>query len=219
MPTISVIDAILNDYTSPNIQTILFDLNKWSKKKAIEWLNKHGYIHKYHRLTTNQRRFMQHNPVQGAEYYSKRLPDGIVLVFQRYDDGFEPQGGAMFTGVMKQFNQMVSSKPSSLPTPSQIIQQSKPTGSGLTQYIEPQLKLAKKYSIPVDKIILSPLKTKKYRIYLKNGKHFDYGALGMEDYLMHKDDYRRQKFHNRFKNNKGYDNPNSSLFYSVRLLW
>jgi hypothetical protein len=92
MTTISLEEANKRNYTYPNIQTILFDLDKWSKDKAIKWLNKHEYIHKYHRLTKNQRRFMQHNPVENAEYYSKRLPNGIVLVFQY----FPSEGAGIF---------------------------------------------------------------------------------------------------------------------------
>lgn len=89
----------------------------------------------------------------------------------------------------------------------------------LSKYIPVQYKLAKKYKIPVNKIIISPRKQKKYRIYLDNGEYYDYGAIGMDDYLIHKDDERRQRFHNRFKNNVGYNNPKSGLYYSVRLLW
>jgi hypothetical protein len=85
MPSITLKEAIKRNYEPTNVQTILFDLDSWTKPKAIKWLNKHGYIHKYHRLTTNQRRFMQHNPVIGASYYSKRLPNGIVIVFQNID--------------------------------------------------------------------------------------------------------------------------------------
>jgi hypothetical protein len=89
----------------------------------------------------------------------------------------------------------------------------------LSKYIPAQYKLAKKYKIPVNKIIISPRKQKKYRIYLDNGEYYDYGAIGMDDYLIHKDDERRRRFHNRFKNNVGYNNPKSPLFYSVKLLW
>ena len=96
MVSISLEEANKRNYTYPNIQTILFDLDKWSKDKAIKWLNKHEYIHKYHRLTKNQRRFMQHNPVENAEYYSKRLPNGIVLVFQYMPIQRRAEGAGIF---------------------------------------------------------------------------------------------------------------------------
>ena len=71
----------------------------------------------------------------------------------------------------------------------------------------------------VQDIVLSPLKKKKYRVYLREGTHIDYGAVGMSDYLIHKDEKRRERFHQRFKNNKGYNDRNSGLFYSRYLLW
>jgi hypothetical protein len=64
-------------------------------------------------------------------------------------------------------------------------------------------------------IQLSPLSKKKYRVYLSDGSHVDYGSFGMSDYLTHKDEKRRSRFHQRFQNNKGYNNPQSGLYYSA----
>jgi hypothetical protein len=36
--------------------------------------------------------------------------------------------------------------------------------------------------------------------------------------LIHKDERRRERFHQRFKNNKGYNDPTRGLFYSRYLL-
>lgn len=84
MPTISVEEAIKRGYDSPNIQTILFKKNKWDRASSTKWLKEHDYTAKYYRTTKNDIRRMQHNPVEGATYYSKRLPNGIVLVFQNW---------------------------------------------------------------------------------------------------------------------------------------
>lgn len=68
-------------------------------------------------------------------------------------------------------------------------------------------------------IVISPVKTKKYRVILDDGSHIDYGAANMSDFLIHKDEERRIRFHQRFKNNKSYNDPKSGLFYSRFLLW
>ena len=95
MPTISIEEAIRRNYDSPNLQTILFDKNKWTRKTSTEWLKKNGYTAKYHRTTKNQIRRMQNSPVEDANYYSKRLPNGIVLVFQNWNN----EGAGFFDNV------------------------------------------------------------------------------------------------------------------------
>lgn len=87
------------------------------------------------------------------------------------------------------------------------------------EYIITQKKIASELGIPAVDIIISPRKQKKYRIIFQDGSYVDYGAKDMEDFLIHKDEARRRRFHQRFKNNKGYNNPESGLFYSARLLW
>lgn len=82
MPTITLQQAEEAGYTFPNIQTILFDKDKWTRKTSTEWLKKHGYRTTYYRTTKNQIRRMQHNPVENATYYTKKLPNGVQLVFQ-----------------------------------------------------------------------------------------------------------------------------------------
>jgi hypothetical protein len=90
----------------------------------------------------------------------------------------------------------------------------------LKNFIAIQKKIARDLRIDfIEDIIISPLKNKKYRVILSDGKKIDYGAAGMEDYLIHKDEERRDRFHKRFKNNKGYNDRNSGLYYSARLLW
>jgi Family of unknown function (DUF5754) len=69
---------------------------------------------------------------------------------------------------------------------------------------------------------LSTRKDKKYMI-TRSGdakpKVLHFGYLGLEDFTQHEDEERRKRFHTRFRNNKGYNNPDSPLFYSARLLW
>ena len=68
---------------NPSLQTIEIP-KEISLKDSRNWLRKHGYLWQYHRLTTNMRKFAQTYDIAGAEFYSKKLPNGIVLVFQRY---------------------------------------------------------------------------------------------------------------------------------------
>lgn len=126
MPTISIEEAKKRGYSNKTIQTILFPKDSFTRKSSTKWLKEHGYPAKYYRTTKGFIRRMIHNPVEYATYYSKKLPNGVIIVFQTIDT----DGGAIFTNAMKQFNQMTLKKPSSLPTPSQILQQS-PTGNGL----------------------------------------------------------------------------------------
>lgn len=96
MPTISAEEAIKRSYEPTNIQTILFDKKKWNRKTSTEWLKEHKYPAKYYRETVNNIRRMIHNPVSGAEYYSKKLPKGITLVYQKWEtpdtDGVQIDG-------------------------------------------------------------------------------------------------------------------------------
>ena len=64
-------------------------------------------------------------------------------------------------------------------------------------------------------IVKSPLKNKKYRVVFKDGRHVDYGAVGYDDFLVHKDDARRARFWNRWKNNPNLQNKLSPVFYFV----
>lgn len=90
----------------------------------------------------------------------------------------------------------------------------------LIKYLRIQKNKAKKLNLDfVKDIQLSPIKNKKYRVFLIDNSHIDYGSFGMSDYLIHKDENRRTRFHQRFHNNKGYNDPNSGLFYSRLLLW
>jgi hypothetical protein len=81
----------------------------------------------------------------------------------------------------------------------------------------------------VKSIQLSPRREYKYRIHFirqpersvsqPSQKYIDFGRAGMSDYLQHGDEERRARFHARFRNNKGYNDRSSGLFYSRHLLW
>ena len=86
-------------------------------------------------------------------------------------------------------------------------------------FLKKQRAIARELNIPFTKIEVSPLAGKKYRITLQDGSHVDYGAAGMDDYLIHQDDTRRVRFHMRFKDNPGYNDIRSPLYFSARLLW
>lgn len=60
---------------------------------------------------------------------------------------------------------------------------------------------------------------KRFVITFPNGEHIHFGSSDMDNYLIHKDEQRRQAFHSRWMNNPFYNNPSSPLFYSQKLLW
>ena len=74
-------------------------------------------------------------------------------------------------------------------------------------------------------IIDSPLKTKRFRIYLDNGKHYDFGVKDKhETYIDHKDKGRRERYQIRHSNSKREQHfisqliPSPALF-SYYILW
>lgn len=79
-------------------------------------------------------------------------------------------------------------------------------------------RIAKKKGIKGE-ITRSTRKDKKYAIKTDKGNTIHFGARGMSDFTIHKDEKRRKRFHDRFRNNKGYDDKTSGLYYSRKLLW
>ena len=71
----------------------------------------------------------------------------------------------------------------------------------------------------------SSRKNNKYMVTLPSGKKVHFGSPAYEDYTIHKDEDRRDKYLSRatkIKNKKGeltYTNPESSNYWSVHLLW
>ena len=71
----------------------------------------------------------------------------------------------------------------------------------------------------------STRKNNKYMATLPSGKKIHFGSPKYEDFTIHKDKDRREKYLSRskkIKNKKGeltYTNPESSNYWSVNLLW
>ena len=85
MPYVSRLQAIRLNIPKKTIQTVEIPREKYTLNSAKAWLRENGYAYHYYRNTTNYIRFMQVMPIIGAEYYSKKLPNGIILVYQTYD--------------------------------------------------------------------------------------------------------------------------------------
>lgn len=84
MPTISKSKALQLGIPKKSLQTILFNKIDWNVPSAKKWLKEHNYINNGWRRTKNEIRFIQVNPIEDATYYSKKLSDGIILVYQQY---------------------------------------------------------------------------------------------------------------------------------------
>jgi hypothetical protein len=83
MPLISKARAILMGLPNPSLQTIEVP-DTFSLKEGKEWLKTNGYLYQNYRSTKNFKRFIQAYDIKGAQFYSKKLPNGIILVFQKY---------------------------------------------------------------------------------------------------------------------------------------
>jgi hypothetical protein len=74
------------------------------------------------------------------------------------------------------------------------------------------------------KIEKSPVKYKRYRVFMDNGKHYDFGLDGGSTYIDHKDKIKRSAYRKRHLGNptekKLIENlvPSPSLF-AFALLW
>ena len=87
-------------------------------------------------------------------------------------------------------------------------------------------KLTKKAKeLGAESLDYSSRKNNKYMVTLTSGKKVHFGSPKYEDYTIHKDKERRDKYLSRamkIKNKKGeltYTNPESSNYWSVHLLW
>jgi hypothetical protein len=97
------------------------------------------------------------------------------------------------------------------------------TGKNIDRYSNPSTVQKNAYKLLGEKarIVISPRKDKKYRIYNPNTeKYVDFGSFNppMEDFTKHKDENRRQRFRTRnarWKNSEPY----TASFLSYYLLW
>ena len=87
-------------------------------------------------------------------------------------------------------------------------------------------KLSKKAKkLGAESLDYSKRKNNKYVVKLPGGKNLHFGSSQYPDFLIHKDNERKEKYLSRamkIKNKKGeltYDNPESANFWSVNLLW
>ncbi len=71
----------------------------------------------------------------------------------------------------------------------------------------------------LEKIIKSPLVTKKYRAIFSDETHTDFGAKGYEDYTIHNDYERKKRYLLRHKSNEDWNNPKSAGSLSRFILW
>lgn len=84
MPYVSKKKALELNIPRKTLQTIEMPMDKFNITTAKTWLKKHNYANSYYRKTTNYIRFMQVMPITGANFHSKKLPSGIIFVYQSY---------------------------------------------------------------------------------------------------------------------------------------
>ena len=69
----------------PKIQTVLFKKDIWSIEAAKKWLKDHGL--KFSKVddeySPNYHRFRQVSPSSRAQYATKNLGNGVMLVFMQ----------------------------------------------------------------------------------------------------------------------------------------
>ena len=85
--------------------------------------------------------------------------------------------------------------------------------------------ISKAKELGAESLDYSPRKNNKYMVKLPGGKKVHFGSPKYGDYTVHKDKERRDKYRARamkIKNKKGeltYTNPESSNYWSIKLLW
>ena len=62
-------------------------------------------------------------------------------------------------------------------------------------------------------------KNKKYDARIDGRKTISFGAAGMNDYTIHKDDERKQRYLDRHRKNENWNDHNTASFYATNLLW
>lgn len=65
------------------LHSIFFDRKYWTIPKALEWLDRHNYVHRKIDITPHTYRFRQRPPRKNASYYSKALPNHVTLVLYK----------------------------------------------------------------------------------------------------------------------------------------
>jgi hypothetical protein len=65
----------------------------------------------------------------------------------------------------------------------------------------------------------SPIKNKKYRVILPDRTKIDFGDIRYEDYTIHKDPVRKERYLKRHFKREDWNDPYTKGFWSTRLLW
>jgi len=70
-------------------------------------------------------------------------------------------------------------------------------------------------------VIIKPshLKQKKFDAIVNGTKTIPFGAKGMSDYTIHKDDARKERYILRHQKNEDWEDPMTAGFYSRWVLW
>lgn len=70
-------------------------------------------------------------------------------------------------------------------------------------------------------VVITPshLKEKKFNAVVNGTKTIPFGAKGMSDFTIHKDEERKQRYINRHRKNEDWGNAYSAGFYSRWILW
>lgn len=71
---------------------------------------------------------------------------------------------------------------------------------------------------------ISPLKTKKYKVIVQDKKNnkkktIHFGAKGYEDFTIHKDTERKNKYIDRHKHKEDWQDPFTAGFWALHALW
>lgn len=66
------------------LHSIAFDKDKWSKEQAKSWLKENDHYRSRFRQTANQFRYNQQPEILGAKFKTKRLNNGINLIYEYY---------------------------------------------------------------------------------------------------------------------------------------
>jgi hypothetical protein len=78
--------------TSTYVQSVLFDREKWTPKKAVKWLDKHQHVHYKIDATEHHLRFRQVTPDPSHSYFTLKLGHGVKYIMGRYTPRTRPQG-------------------------------------------------------------------------------------------------------------------------------
>lgn len=73
----------LMDIKVPLLQNIVIPIS-WSLKESRAWLRKNKFFWKTHQFTNNYRKFVQTDVISDSQIYTKKLDNGITMVYQKY---------------------------------------------------------------------------------------------------------------------------------------